>query len=219
MRAVSLTFDDGLIDSVRQAADLLPWARFGLFLVSGWLDGSEPITDTGNVGLNHGTLTDWQELAAVGHDLACHSYSHPMPSIYNAPTYLADCEKSRQWFSDRISGPLHFAFPYCRAIHVPEGYRSYKSGERTGPYNSLPLDDYPILNAVNPIWDYTNRKFRPFESVFAILDAQPQDSWLILTFHGINEGWGPVTPAEFASLGSYLRSSDHQVRTMTEMLP
>lgn len=217
MRVVSLTFDDGLIDSARLATELMPDAHLCFYLVSGWLDGSVPITEPGNVGLNHGTIEEWEELAAAGHDLGCHSHSHPMPY---PPGYLADCERSRQWFAGRSPEPVHFAFPYCRVLHVPPGFRSYKAGEKTGFYNPLrPASPGPILNGVNPVWDYVSRKMRPFDAVFTILGEQPPDSWLVLTFHGIGEGWGPVTAAEFSSLGAYLRGSDHQIKTVSEMIP
>lgn len=213
MRAVSITFDDGLIDSARLATKLLPDARFTFYLVSGWLEGTVPVSDAGNAGLNHGTLAEWLEL---GHDIGSHSHSHPMPY---PPGYLADCEVSRSWFAERFPEPVHFAFPYCRVLHVPPGFKSYKAGEKTGLYNPLAPGPRSVLNGINPIWDYATRRHRPFGSVFKILDEQPADSWLILTFHGIGEGWGPITADEFLSLGTYLAGSDHQLRTVSEMIP
>lgn len=211
MRLVSLTFDDGMISTARLATRSLPGVPMTFFLVTGWIDGLAVPDDPPNRSVDHGTTAQWKELEASGHELACHGHSHKRASH---PDYPSDCHRASEWFQK----PVPLALPYGDIGRLPPGFTAYKAGEFV-TYNELPVSKRPLLASVNPVWDHATQRARPFRSIYEILDRQPDQTWLIVTLHGIEEGWGPITLAEFVGLGSYLTRSDHVVRTLSGSVP
>jgi peptidoglycan/xylan/chitin deacetylase (PgdA/CDA1 family) len=101
-----LTFDDGHASHRKYAAPAL--SRFGLratfFVTAGW---------TGNrIGFMNGT--ELRELAALGHDIESHGWSHTLLTMCSSGELAAELRRSKSSLEDVLGRPVD-------AISIPGG--------------------------------------------------------------------------------------------------
>jgi len=194
-KTVSLTFDDGLIKTAEKVLGLEIPATF--YIVSGWVTGEIKIKDPFNVNIEHGKLDDWIGFHKAGLDIGSHSHTH----IKN--DYRLDL--SLQFMKAHFSSPYSLSWPYGEAIDS-NLFDSYKSGF-IRPYNKI---NEINLASYNPKWDEI--------SFQEIIDSLPDNYWLIFTFHGINEGWRPITEYFLKEIYNYCIESEIEVKTISKVV-
>lgn len=170
------------------------------YLVTGWVDGTEEIADQFNRDLDHGTWKDWIELKSQGLDLGCHSHCHKK----NIDSY-EDSIKCKNIFSEYFSGPYNFSFPYCIKNEVCE-FDSYKMGyvKKTNKLGN----DLKYLSSYNPEFD--NPKLN--------LKEIPDNSWLIITLHGIDEGWMPINIEKILKIEEECIENNIFIKTISQVI-
>lgn len=191
-RFVTFSFDDGMIDTARRAKSLNVPMTF--YIVLGWTLKSVEIDDFYNRGLEHGSIRDWTE---SGFDIGCHTYNHSK----NFDEFF-----SFQKFSRFFGSPRNLATPYG-IDHVTKAYDSCKVGFYQ-PFNDLTEKSMKRLSSINPIFDLQSK-----DDLRSIARNCPEGRWIILTFHGIDEGWCPITHGELESLIELF--SEYQFTFMT----
>lgn len=191
---VSFTFDDFPKSAATTGAALLEakgWA--GTFFAAG---GFEDQTT------HHGPMfdaDDLKRLAAKGHEIACHSFSHIDAASSRDSRFLEDVERNADFFeASGMDAARTFAFPY---------------GEATPGLKRALIQRYGALRGVRPgvnrgMADRALLKAVPLDgglaglqrAVDAVREAAREPGWLIFYGHDVQDlptSWG-CTP-EFLS--------------------
>jgi peptidoglycan/xylan/chitin deacetylase (PgdA/CDA1 family) len=109
-RCIALTFDDGLLSVLRNAAPVLrayrlPWT---LFVVSGWADGEHAFGED--------LLMDWRDVeaaAAAGASIGSHSVTHPRFTALDESQAMAELAQSGQAIRANLGIDVsEFAIPF-----------------------------------------------------------------------------------------------------------
>ena len=196
MYIITLSFDDGFLDSNRRIAAL--YERFGLsacfnvladttVLYDQWQGGIDP-------GVDHFPL--WNELQARGHEVMPHGLHHedyPLLPLADAQASILRC---LEIFTEQLHGfaarRAVFNFPYNHSspeleAWLPTVVRAFRTGG--DGLNPLPHPGQCML---------TCTAHGP-ENCEAHLDAQidrllaTPSGWLVYNTHGLDdEGWGPI---------------------------
>lgn len=114
---VTFSFDDAPLSAVEAGAALLEarGAR-GTFYVSAGLAGTE-----GPMG-RYAEAADYARLAAAGHEIACHTYSHLDCGQASGAQALADTTRNLEVLADWRAGVVdNFAYPYGDVAAGPKG--------------------------------------------------------------------------------------------------
>jgi peptidoglycan-N-acetylglucosamine deacetylase len=190
--AISYTFDDGLRDQYTVAAPMLNEAGFKgtFFVIPGRI--SETVEDAEkrkNDKRAWGTITwpELNELAAQGHEIASHTWSHPGLTKLTPAEVDAELVKARDAITTHIGRPpLTLAFPFnqstpeiqAAALTYHVAFRSHQlgvGGDKT-----------------------------TVESLDAWADQQVRDhAWGVVMAHGIAYGYAAFTDPEI--LRTHLR--------------
>lgn len=168
-RYVTFTFDDGFINTAKIVEKLKIKATF--YIVLGWVLKEIKIKDSFNIGVDHGTIEDWLNLNL---DIGCHTYNHSK-NIDENLSYVK--------FSQFFKGTKNLATPYGLK-HDLKMYDSCKIGFYDKPYNKL--TDLKQIHSINPNYNVDK------ENLESIIKQCPDRQWIVLTFHGIDEGWHPI---------------------------
>lgn len=180
MRLVSFTFDDGLIESAKKIQLLKIPSTF--YLVTGWVTKELEVKDKFNLGLNHGDIKEWKYLNKKGLDIGSHSHKHE--KIKNKEEFKKDIFKSIEIIKSNFECKFYnFSFPYGQEKFECKGFNSWKTGF-VDLYNKIGRKK---ISSYNPFYDNKNT------NLSQAIEEMPDKSWLVLTFHGIDEGWLPCT--------------------------
>ncbi|HSI09610.1 MAG: polysaccharide deacetylase family protein [Rariglobus sp.] len=199
--AISYTFDDGLRDQYTHAVPMLNESGFKgtFFVIPGRV--SPDITDAEkrkNDKRAWGTITwsELKEMAAQGHEIASHTWSHPgLPKLTPAEVD-AELVKARDAITTHIGRPpLTLAFPFnqstpeiqAAALKYHVAFRSYQLG--VGGDKST------------------------VESLNAWADKQVRDKkWGVVMAHGIAYGYAAFTDPEiFRAHLRHVKSRDTDI--------
>lgn len=195
MRYVTFTFDDGLINTARIVDQLNIPATF--YIVLGWVLNETKINDSFNVELDHGTIEEWKSLKL---DIGCHTYDHEK---------YFDEYFSHKRFSQLFVGPKNLATPYGLK-YDSKLYDSCKIGFYGKCYNTLTSESIKQIHSINPCYDLDKEALKS-----TILNC-PDQQWIVLTFHGINEGWMPISHEELKFWIEFFTQNNFTFLTMTE---
>ncbi len=143
---VALTFDDGFVDNLRNAAPILKAYEFPatVFMVAGraggYLDG-EPDRERGRLM----TWDELRELASLGIEIGAHTLHHPHLAELPAEAQREEIEGSKRLSEQQLGQPVRaFAYPYGSARDynkdslrlVQEAGFSHACSNRYGPHGA-----------------------------------------------------------------------------------
>ncbi|KAA5804703.1 polysaccharide deacetylase family protein [Alkalicaulis satelles] len=185
---ISFSFDDAPLSSLTNGATILQ--GFGwraTYYIAGGFDGR-----TTHLGPMHDGPA-LKDIAARGHEIACHTYAHDDLSRVSAQQALSGCGKNRDYLSSQGLGshPETFAFPYGEAS--PGAKRAL-----LGPYRALRgvrpginrgRTDRGLLKAV-PL---DGGEAGLGQALQAVADVKAEPGWLIFYGHDVRTGpsqWG-----------------------------
>ena len=207
--AVSLTFDDALPSGYRKAAPDLEQR--------GWL-GTYFLT---NFNLKTQDKAPWNALASRGHEIGCHTVTHPNSGLPTSPPATIQFELNCGQFVTPLvtSGPiLTFAYPDSLAgtqtgplrTAVRGRYlaaRSGKAGDGNQVSNASPAEtdvlvSFPIMTAT-----------KTAECEQELDGAVASRGWLICMIHSVieNDGWQNITQQDWDALLALLESEEDKV--------
>lgn len=216
---VSFTFDDVPVTSFTHGARVLDAAgAHGTFYISAGLcaageaaGATTPLTAIG--------ARECRELAARGHEIGCHTFSH-RHMRFCSPAALSDEIARNQAFFAAIDPGIkleNFAFPYNAPtigskLLLQRHFHTSRGGVPGVNSGSI---DLGFLRAVE-LWQETcEAQIRNW-----IDAAAKENGWLIFFSHDINERptrWG-ITPALLASAVAYAKDSGCDVASVREAL-
>ena len=198
MHIVTLSFDDGFLDSTLKTAKA--YEKHGLsacfnVTATGHLD-LFPSPDSGHDGFRKGDFKLWNELQARGHEVMPHGYRHADKStlpLEESQKLIMDC---LDVFSRELEGfkPKNavFNFPYNRS--TPELEAWLPSVVKAFRVSGNGINPLPYPGQVK----LTTTGFGPgnceqhLDAGIEKLLALPS-GWLIYNTHGVDqEGWGPI---------------------------
>jgi peptidoglycan/xylan/chitin deacetylase (PgdA/CDA1 family) len=202
-RSLTFRFDDGFLAGASKSAAILGRYRASYFVVGDRVLGLADLSGNAKLaGRNFGSIDAWRALAAQGHDIQPHSYSH-RPFSALAPEEVANEIRQSVEIARRINdAPMIFAFPFNDRVAIPDwnaigvaaaGFDT-KSSEEPPYYNSKShLDRYAIRS-----WAIRERHW---DAVASGLRDIPDDSWTVLGLHSLDdEGAEPWSSVGFARL-------------------
>ena len=207
--AVSLTFDDALASGYRKAAPDLEQR--------GWL-GTYFLT---NFNLKHQDKAPWNALASRGHEIGCHTVTHPNSGLQISPPATVQFEINCGQFLTPIvtGGPiLTFAYPDSIAgtqagalrTAVRGRYLAARSGKAAdgGQVSAASPDESDILVSF-PIMTAT----KPSECEQELEGAIGSRGWLICQIHSVIEadGWQNITQEQWDALLTLLASREDDI--------
>jgi peptidoglycan/xylan/chitin deacetylase (PgdA/CDA1 family) len=105
---LTFTFDDVPATAALAGAQLLEAVglRGAFYICAGLEDGDGPMG-------RYGSSEDARRLAAAGHEVACHTYSHLDCGQADQPTITADVDRNGLALAERgAPNPVSFAYPY-----------------------------------------------------------------------------------------------------------
>lgn len=164
-----LTFDDGSVTVLKNAAPILAEAGFQaiVFLVSGQIGGrNEWDIAHGEVPdtlMDDSQVRDW---LALGHAIGSHTVTHPRLPQLNREAAREEITASKKALEDRFGLPIrHFCYPYG---HVKQWVRDlveeagYETAVTLNPeVNTMPFDPF-LIHRIGARWHSFNfrRLFR-----------------------------------------------------------
>jgi len=212
---VSFTFDDVPEATLANGADVLEahQAR-GTFYVAGGL------ASTSEYGCTMLSAAGYSELAARGHELACHSFSHRSVRTLSRRQLAEDLDRNARYLAGVTSGAVtgrNFAFP--RTIASPhvrrELDRRFRSCRGGHPGINRGAIDRGYLKAVEI------RPTTPIEALAGwIRELVAEPGWLIFFTHDISPEPSTFgcTPATLANLMKEVRRQGCAVLTVDAAL-
>ncbi len=225
-RVVSITFDDGLARGAAASAEILE--RYGMpgvfYVVTGWVEPMRaPIRDDANMGRSHGDWNFWRRIATAGHEVGSHTFSHfkagglkaaltPWRVAREIARSQQDLQREIPAQSHTISMPWNAASPLSDRL-VRRAYSACRVGGGDVQYNRLSqLRPYALRSwAPGPRHDWGD--------YVAAIEAMPQDGWLILGFHSLeDEGWEPISANRLDQLCTWLRDNNIEVATVRDVV-
>ena len=217
---ISFTFDDVPDSTLFYGATILEkYGLRGTFYIAGRLAGT---LETTRQLINENGIA---ELAERGHEIGCHTYSHPNIARLNGTQLQSEIDQNRSFLS-RILGKrwsatgsqLNFAYPYNAVSYfayrrMAKNYRSCRAGENRINRGATCLQMLFGMEIGRPDEDVVQLK--------AEIDAvKAQPGWLIFFTHDISETPTPYgcTPAAFERLVQYAVQSGCDLLTVNEAL-
>jgi len=212
--AVSLTFDDGMPSQLRRAVPYMN--RLGL---------------RGTFYLNpretsyREELVRWREVLAAGHEIGNHTTRHPCTGAIWDDGYpealekwtLAEIEADILLAEQRLYeilpglGPHTFCYP-CYNHHVGSGTarqsythivaKHFVAGRGGAPNRGACIN--PSACDLSYLEASPAELMRGYEMIGLVERAAARGRWVIFVFHGVGEGWLPVTEPDFQELCDHL---------------
>lgn len=212
---VSFTFDDVPDTALNEGAKILEanGARGTFYIASGILgrvEQSRRLIDA----------TGCAELAARGHELGCHTYSHVNLQQTSREALAVELDRNAVALGEIVPGLVlrNFAAPYNAAAfrHRPELARRFRSarggiaGINRGTADRTFLKSYPLQQPEASIAGMHN--------LIDQLVANP--GWLIFFCHDLSDRPTPFgcTPESLASLVAHARNSGCAILTIDQAL-
>jgi peptidoglycan/xylan/chitin deacetylase (PgdA/CDA1 family) len=184
---VSFTFDDAPVSSCREGAAILEeyGVRGTYYICAG---GCGALSPSGPLA----SADDIEALLARGHEIGCHTYSHPAVSTLSRRELAGEIDRNRAGLEGICAGlvPRNFAFPYGDVSFGAKRYlerrfdscRSSRFGLNIGTIDLGALRSWPLENA-------SINRARIMKLVDETVRRQ---GWLIFNSHGVDK-----TPRRF----------------------
>lgn len=208
---VSFTFDDAPLSAATAGAALLEARRLkGTYFACGGLAGAE-----GPMGRYAGA-DDYRRLAAAGHEIGCHTYSHLDCGAADGAAALAEAVRNAEQLEAwDLPFPASFAYPYGDVAAAPKRTLSGRFGLLRALHPGLiaagcDLNQAPAVGVEGPAGEATARRW--------LGKAKARRAWLILYTHDVRETpspWG-CTPAALAALIDQALEDGFEVVTVGE---
>jgi peptidoglycan/xylan/chitin deacetylase (PgdA/CDA1 family) len=212
---VSFTFDDVPASACREGAAILEahGMRATFYVCAG---GSGAVSPSGRLA----STDDIAALAARGHEVGCHTYSHRAASTLATSELAGDLDRNRAALEAICAGNVvrNFAFPYGDISFGAKRYlerrfdtcRSVRLGLNVGSIDLGALRSWPLENAS------INRA----RIVKLIDEAVCRHGWLIFNSHGVEKTpWRyGLTPDLLAFAVAAAKSAGCRVTTIAEGL-
>jgi len=188
----SITFDDFPKNAWTQGSPVMASRGVrGTYYTAGGFCGR---TVDGTVFYDAGDLT---ELAAAGHEIACHGFGHqPTPSLTDAEL-TADAERNCEFLRPFLKGeaPVSYAFPYGRVSPRTKRFYAPRFASVRGVHPGINAGrvDLAQLNTIS----LETRCWNEGAIEAAIQRALHDHGWLILYTHDVSDSPSPYgsTPA------------------------
>lgn len=188
----SITFDDFPKSAWTVAGPMLRrrGVRATYYVAGGFCGRTED-------GLEYFDADDLRALAAAGHEVGCHSFSHEMAPTVSSERLLEEAERNaafvRQVIGDR---PLtSYAYPYGEVSPRTKGLFARRFANARGIRSGINAGtiDLALLRAI-PL---ESRRWRPDEIDQAIDAAHAAGGWVIFFTHDVSDDPSPFgcTPA------------------------
>ena len=208
---VSFTFDDAPLTAAEAGARLLEarGAR-GVFYVSAGLAGTE-----GPMG-RFAQPADYARLAQVGHEIACHTYSHLDCGQASGAAAEDDTARNRTALAEWGAGPVsHFAYPYGDVAAGPKAALAGRYGVLRALHHGVieagtDLNQAPAVGIEGPDGEAIAEHW--------LARAKARNAWLILYTHDVRPDpspWG-CTPEALARLIDRAQTSGMEIVTVAE---
>lgn len=193
---LSMTFDDIPRSAATTGAALLERRGLrGSFYVCGGLEGG--VLD----GQPLFVREDLHRLHAAGHEIGCHSFTHPRLPALDAAAIGAELERNRDWLRAALPGhvPESFAFPYGAASIGARRAVARHYGVARGVHAGINrgLVDFGLLRCV-----CLERRVYDAEAMRRLLaQAAATRGWVVLLTHDVTPEPGPygITPDALAA--------------------
>lgn len=212
---LSIDFDDGWVSQYKNALPILEETG----IESTFYIISKPV----KMGwVNYMTPSQVQLIARLGHEIESHTVSHPHLADLDEIEVQRELETSKAYLERLIGKKITvLAYPYGsfddEVISIAkktdyQGGRSVYAGLNTATTSSYRLYSYSVMDDTS------------FDKVKKMIDeAIQKDRWLILTFHQVGSGFGPinhydVTTEYFKKVIEYVRKTGIPVITASEGL-
>jgi peptidoglycan/xylan/chitin deacetylase (PgdA/CDA1 family) len=208
---VSFTFDDAPASAAVAAAILERHKARGTYYLCAGLFG-----ETGHMG-RYIDATEAADLAARGHEIACHSHGHVDAHRTDGAALLADSDRNVTTLTALGGSARHFAFPYGEVSPAAKARLADRYGSLRGVHAGLVHEgaDLNQLPAVGIEGDDGEAVARAW-----IDRAVKTGRWLILFTHDVSDSpspWG-CTPAALDRLAAHARGAGCALKTVGEVL-
>jgi peptidoglycan/xylan/chitin deacetylase (PgdA/CDA1 family) len=198
MHILTLSFDDGFVDSFGRIADI--YEKFGFsaclnVIAIGHLIDPDSI-DEWHAGIPKGDFKLWNELQARGHEIMPHGYRHANKSRLSFEEGKQLIVKCLQVFSENLEGfraeNAVFNFPYNASTReleawLPDKVRAFRCGGAA----IQPLPTRETVKISSSGAGPGNLEEHLDRCVQELLKTE--SGWLVYNTHGLDkEGWGPI---------------------------
>lgn len=219
--AVSLTFDDGVSSQLQYAVPILNRHDLqGTFYINPGEDYRE-------------IFAAWKDVPRSGHEIGNHSVGHPCSANYAFTRQLCrraledmtlaeiedDILEAGKRIEEVFPGQegVSFAYPCYesfvgrganRQSYVPVVARHCVAGRASG---SRPND--PLHCDLSHLWSMPCEHLTAATLIGMVEQSAALGHWLILTFHGINDGHLQVADRDLQELCAFLARQRHRIHT------
>lgn len=183
---ISVSFDDGWEVTYKDAMPLLH--KYGVRTTQFVLSGVE----------DNPNYLSWEQISvmqAAGHEIGCHSDSHPDLRLLDDEDLMAQLTLCKEKVTKRIGSVSSFASPYGSADSrtISEIRKVFKSQRNTNgdSSNGVTAVDVNVRQNFNPynIIGMTVERTTTNQEIQALVDyAVQHNGWLVLTYHQADDG-------------------------------
>ena len=209
---VSFTFDDAPVTAAQTGARILEAhdARGAFYVCAGLFD------QDGHMGRYAGAH-EVADLAARGHEIACHTFSHLDCGAQGEADIVADTERNVDALRAMGIAMRHFAYPYGEVSPHAKHALNGRYGSLRGVHSGLVRDgsDLNQLPAVGIEGENGEAEARAW-----IDRAVAEKAWLILYTHDVRaepSKYG-CTPEALDRIVAYVQTSGCDIRTIGDVL-
>jgi peptidoglycan/xylan/chitin deacetylase (PgdA/CDA1 family) len=189
---ISISFDDVPSSAVLYGLPVLD--RFNIkatfYVATGLAPDNHPVNQQDTSEIRFLTHSEIEYLDRIGHDIACHTYSHYMLEQGNAEQMERDAVKNIQALSALIGGkPIeHFSYPFGQLSFNAKRLlsRHYKTMRSSRPGINFHNTDLYLLRAIS----IHNSMFNKLTISEIIKDVVDGCGWLIFYTHGVDDNPG-----------------------------
>lgn len=209
---ISITFDDAPQTAVDAGARVLEAEGVrGSFYVCAGLDNRD-----GPMGL-YGDTAGYRDLAARGHEIACHTFSHLDCGQAAGPVITADCDRNAASLQDAGLETTNFAYPYGDVSPQAKAVLQTRFGSLRGLHPGLirrgsDLNQLPAVGIEGPNGEANAARW--------VDRALAAPAWLILYTHDVRpepSAWG-CTPEALTRLIQRAKAGGAEIATVAEVL-
>ena len=208
---ISFTFDDAPVSATRAGAEILEARGLrGSYYVSAGLSGTEVPMGVCAVA------DDYRRVAAAGHEIACHTYSHLDCGRASAAGAEADVARNLEALASWGFGEIEsFAYPYGDVSAGPKSALKTRFSTLRGLHHGViergvDLNQLPSVGIEGPPGPALARRW--------MAEALRRKAWLVLYTHDVGPApsfWG-CTPQVLADLVDEALAGGFEVLTVRD---
>jgi peptidoglycan/xylan/chitin deacetylase (PgdA/CDA1 family) len=206
---LSISFDDAPLSAAVAGAQILETRDLrGTYYVSAGLAGQDA-----PMGVC-GQEADYRRLAAAGHEIGCHTFSHLDCGRASGAQAEAEAARNATVLADWGAASLEsFAYPYGDVAPGPKGALAHRFSTLRGLHHGVidkgvDLNQAPAVGIEGPDGETVARRW--------LTEAKTRKAWLILYTHDVADDpspWG-CTPGALASLIDEALAADFEIDTV-----